>query len=338
MFTVIDIETTGFSEINNDIIEFAYIQFDDNNNYVKAEQLYFYYEGMSWSEEAYRVHNISLDFLKTQKDKFRENLIKMYSVLNHANVIGHNNLRFDCPFIKTWLMRQGIKNLEYNIIQDTMLAYKPVYKKSRIKLTKLVDYIGVTPEIINTLLPVWFPGAESSQAHEAAYDVVATALLALRGLDKKLLTFEPLVTLQQDYTTLDTESLYAEGENLVVGNDDYIVSLNDAGKNNWVLVQHSTSGSVKDFIKTEAVKDLLNKTAHDKKVLPITLTKKVDNTYIGDYNGITFTLNCSKSETFELEFETSYGKFNNGTISIPMIIQNTFTDKDIVDFILSKEE
>ena len=34
MFVVFDLETTGFSELNNDVIELAYIMFDDNNNFV----------------------------------------------------------------------------------------------------------------------------------------------------------------------------------------------------------------------------------------------------------------------------------------------------------------
>ena len=198
MFVVFDIETTGFSEITCDVIQFAYIMFDENMNFVKSEQLYFYYEGMSWSEEAYRVHQIPLEFLKTHKDKFKENLIKMYSVLRNANVIGHNAHHFDCPFCKVWLMRQGIRNLEYRVIQDTMVAFRPLTKKPRIKLTKLAEFVGITPEYVEMMMASWFPTSTARQAHDAAYDVTLTAILTLYGISKKLITFEPLVKLSQD--------------------------------------------------------------------------------------------------------------------------------------------
>lgn len=47
MFVVFDIETTGLSTTSCDIVQFAYIMFDSNNMFVKAENLYYYYEGMS---------------------------------------------------------------------------------------------------------------------------------------------------------------------------------------------------------------------------------------------------------------------------------------------------
>lgn len=193
MFVVYDIETTGFSELNSDVIEFAYIAFDDNNTFIKSEQLYFYYDGMSWSEEAYAVHHISLDFLKTQKDKFRENLLKMYSILNHNNVVGYNNNHFDNPFVKTWLMRMGIRNLEFKISQDLMVCFRPFYHKARIKLVKLAEMCGITPDTVNRYLPMYFPEIKNSHAHEAAYDVVMTALLCFIGMSKKLVTFKPLI-------------------------------------------------------------------------------------------------------------------------------------------------
>ena len=76
MFVVFDLETTGLSSMQNDIIQFSYIMFDSNNMFVRADNLYFYYEGMSWSQEVADIsHGISLDFLKTQADKFKENVI-----------------------------------------------------------------------------------------------------------------------------------------------------------------------------------------------------------------------------------------------------------------------
>ena len=207
MFVVYDLETTGLSEINDDIIEFAYIAFDDNCNFIQSEQLFFYYRGMSWSEDAYKVHHISLDFLETQADKFKENLLKMYAILNHNNVVGYNNNNFDNPFVKTWLMRQGIRNLEFKDTQDVMLAYRPIYKKSKIKLTRLSDMMGYTPELINRYMDIYFPQVGNSQAHEAAYDVVATALLTLSAIPKHLIAFKSILPESHEAEDVMTDML-----------------------------------------------------------------------------------------------------------------------------------
>ena len=208
MFVVYDLETTGLSEINDDIIEFAYIAFDDNCNFIQSEQLFFYYRGMSWSEDAYKVHHISLDFLETQADKFKEDWLKRYASLNHNNVGGYNNNHFDNPFVKTWLMRQGIRNLEFKVTQDVMLAYRPIYKKSKIKLTRLSDMMGYTPELINRYMDIYFPQVGNSQAHEAAYDVVATALLTLSAIPKHLIAFKSILPESHEAEDVMTDMLF----------------------------------------------------------------------------------------------------------------------------------
>lgn len=190
MYVVIDFETTGFDPSTCDIIEFAYAAFEDDGLFVKAERLYFYYKGMSWSEEAFGVHQIPLSFLEKHEDKFKENLIKMYSILNNNTVVGFNCKAFDCPFAVTWLRRQGIYGLCYHRIKDVMLSYKPVTKRARIKLTRLLDMVGITDAAISSFTEKWFGGDENGlRSHEASYDVTATALLTFMGVNKKLMTF-----------------------------------------------------------------------------------------------------------------------------------------------------
>lgn len=187
-FVVFDIETTGFSSITCDIIQFAYCEFH-GGQFVKAENLYFYYDGMSWSDEAEQVHKISRDYLKQYRDDFKTNLLKMYSVLNRSNVCGHNSNHFDCPFVRNWLSRMGMGDFEFGIKQDTMVDMRPIHKRPRIKLTKLSELCGLTQESINYATNMWFGDSNIRNSHDAAYDVTATALITLKGLREGCISF-----------------------------------------------------------------------------------------------------------------------------------------------------
>lgn len=192
MFTVFDLETTGFSGATDDVIQFSYIRFDTLNQAYDSGCLYFYYEGMSWSEEAEAVHHISQDFLRQYEDQFQENCIKMWTILSGSNVSGHNCIGFDCPFVKTWLARQGLINLTFGIINDTMKAFRPVTRSSKVKLTKLSEMCGLTPDVINNAASMWFGTTDVLGAHNATYDTTATAMLTLIAINKGYMTFDPV--------------------------------------------------------------------------------------------------------------------------------------------------
>lgn len=216
MYVVYDLETTGFKSVSDDIIEFAYIMFDDNGLYLRSEQLYFYYKGMSWSEEAYAVHKIPLSFLETQADKFQENIIKMYTVLAYNTVVGYNNDSFDNPFAKNWLARQGLPNLTIGRSVDMMKVCKPLHGKARIKLTTLCEKLGYTPDVINQVNSFYFNTNDTSRAHEAGYDVTATAMLVNYCLNKNMLTFKALNNSASDSTYVDNNAVMLSGNTCTV--------------------------------------------------------------------------------------------------------------------------
>ena len=206
-----DIETTGLSTTSCDIVQFAYIMFDSSNQFVKAENLYFYYEGMSWSQEAAdKSHHLTLEFLKQYEDKFEENLLKMYSVLNRANVCGYNSNHFDCPFVKNWLSRHGLSDFEFGVQQDCMIALRPISKKARYKLVNMVKLFDLTESTIEYCTNIWFSSAGYKSAHDAMYDTTSTALLALQALAKGYITFDytkltPVQTSEDDFDMVDDE-------------------------------------------------------------------------------------------------------------------------------------
>lgn len=205
MFVVFDLETTGFSSIVNDVIQFAYIVYDSNNMIVRAESLYFYYEGMSWSEEAYQVHQISPEMLRQHADKFEENLVKMYATLMLANVCGHNAKSFDCPFATNWLSRMGLPGLQFRKIQDTMLQMRPISRRPKIKLIKLAEMLNVTDEVTRKLTQKVFGDEIAQQAHNAAFDTMRTALITIIGINKHYISFNDEAEDTAIYTDEDLE-------------------------------------------------------------------------------------------------------------------------------------
>ncbi len=326
MFVVFDLETTGFSEATCDIIEFAYVEFDENLQFVKSEQLYFYYKGMSWSEEAYKVHQIPLSFLEKHEDKFRENIIKMYTVLNHANVVGHNALRFDCPFAKTWLLRQGIRNLEYGVIQDTMIAFQPIYHGKRISLVKLAQICGITPDGVNYMLPIWFPNAKPSRSHEAAFDVVETALITLQGLSKNLIRFEPLLLDDMTMESSDISSMYEESHTLV-DPDRFILELvDDEEKVSYHFMNHDYQQYI-DLVPTDVDIERYELT---NKLFPVQLSMVDFNSYVAEVGEVKYTLHIDKNSCDTFTMTTPYGSFNDLDLNITNVIKNNFNKAEEV--------
>lgn len=218
MFVVFDLETTGFSSIRDDVVQFAYIVYDDRNYAVRAESLYFYYEGMSWSEEAYNVHKLSKEFLKTHEDKFEENLIKMYATLMLANVCGHNVKSFDCPFAVNWLARMGMPGLQFRVIQDTMTAFKPVTRRPKISLIKLSNLLGITDDTVIFWVDRVFGDKLGVQAHNAAFDTMRTALITIMGIHKNYINFNPETFVDSSYADedLETEEVDIPRDNLLI--------------------------------------------------------------------------------------------------------------------------
>lgn len=189
MFVVFDLETTGFNAKTDDIIQFAYIAFD-NSVKVHSDILYFYYEGMSWSEEAYEVHHISKEFLEQHKNDFQKNLIRMFTVLGGSDCCGFNNTTFDCPFVQTWLARMGIPGLQFRSVQDIMLAYRPITHRPKISLVNLTELMSVSRETVQKMAQVWFGDVAGTEAHDASYDTAITAYLTILGINKGLVNFD----------------------------------------------------------------------------------------------------------------------------------------------------
>ena len=302
MFVVFDLETTGLSSMQDDIIQFSYIMFDSNNMFVRADNLYFYYEGMSWNQEVADIsHGISLDFLKTQADKFKENVIKMYTVLNHANVCGHNSNSFDCPFVKNWLKRMGLSDFEFGIQQDTMLAFRPYTKRARIKLTKLAAMCGLSDAEVDYATKLWFGIADSTQSHDARFDTAMTALLTIGGINKKLISFDRIVAPSINEDIDDSELDMDDSVTATAQSFDplgYYIQCND----HPITVNHNKHKYAKMAAPNEVTDISMNKDL----LCPGDFKELEEGTYQAEFNGITMTVTQYENEDI-VSIKTPYG-------------------------------
>lgn len=310
MFVVFDLETTGLSSMQNDIIQFSYIMFDSNNMFVRAENLYFYYEGMSWNQEVADIsHGISLDFLKTQADKFKENVIKMYTVLNHANVCGHNSNSFDCPFVKNWLKRMGLSDFEFGIQQDTMLAFRPYTKRARIKLTKLAAMCGLSDAEVDYATKLWFGITDSTQSHDARFDTAMTALLTIGGINKKLITFDRVVAPSINEDIDDSELDMDDSVTATAQSFDplgYYIQCNG----HPIAVNHNKHKYAKMAAPNEVTDISMNKDL----LCPGDFKELEEGTYQAEFNGITMTVTQYENEDI-VSIKTPYGVIPDTTFS-----------------------
>ena len=310
MFVVFDLETTGLSSMQNDIIQFSYIMFDSNNMFVRAENLYFYYEGMSWNQEVADIsHGISLDFLKTQADKFKENVIKMYTVLNHANVCGHNSNSVDCPFVKNWLKRMGLSDFEFGIQQDTMLAFRPYTKRARIKLTKLAAMCGLSDAEVDYATKLWFGITESTQSHDARFDTAMTALLTIGGINKKLITFDRVVAPSINEDIDDSELDMDDSVTATAQSFDplgYYIQCNG----HPIAVNHNKHKYAKMAAPNEVTDISMNKDL----LCPGDFKELEEGTYQAEFNGITMTVTQYENEDI-VSIKTPYGVIPDTTFS-----------------------
>lgn len=310
MFVVFDLETTGLSSMQNDIIQFSYIMFDSNNMFVRADNLYFYYEGMSWNQEVADIsHGISLDFLKTQADKFKENVIKMYTVLNHANVCGHNSNSFDCPFVKNWLKRMGLSDFEFGIQQDTMLAFRPYTKRARIKLTKLAAMCGLSDAEVDYATKLWFGITESTQSHDARFDTALTALLTIGGINKKLISFDRIVAPSINEDIDDSELDMDDSVTATAQSFDplgYYIQCNG----HPIAVNHNKHKYAKMAAPNEVTDISMNKDL----LCPGDFKELEEGTYQAEFNGITMTVTQYENEDI-VSIKTPYGVIPDTTFS-----------------------
>jgi DNA polymerase III epsilon subunit-like protein len=203
LYTIFDLETTGFSGTADSVCQFAFMTVNHNLLPVRARNYYFYKEGMSWSEEAAAVHGLTREFLKQHEKDYEKNLLSMYTVLQRGNLVGHNSNQFDIPFARQFLIREGFPPLQPEICYDTMQLWKRHFGK-RMKLSNLPAELGIKESQIHNLASIMFKDAAGDlRSHNACYDVAATACCLRVAVAKGLCSLQPVpATAQKSMSSL----------------------------------------------------------------------------------------------------------------------------------------
>ena len=189
LYTLIDIETTGFNRVSDEMLEFGYMQIDSKYDIVRHGTLYFYKDGWELNPEAQRVNGITREMLIPHKDEFEGNIVRLYSLMSGGIVIGKNSDSFDIPFITSFLQKYASElrpmcvkatlDLQDVYTKKFQSYYKEKYgvsTRKKGKLEELVVMIGLNDAVIRREFTKRFPD-ERAGAHSALYDVFMSYLL-----------------------------------------------------------------------------------------------------------------------------------------------------------------
>lgn len=186
---ILDLETTGLSNVHDDIVQFAFITIDQDFKVIRAKNCYMYKKGMVWSDKAEAINGLSRKFLSQYEAEFEHNLCLLSTIVQRAAVVGHNVEIFDLPFIKQFLLKNGISAPRESMAYDTMKLFRNSFGK-RMKLTKLTEALGITEELIQNMVQLLFH--DEANAHNAMYDTVATMLCFKRAVARGLCSLKPV--------------------------------------------------------------------------------------------------------------------------------------------------
>lgn len=190
VYTFYDIETNGLSTATAEILEFGYIQTDENFKILRSKSLYFWRDG--WSAGRSDIHGLYPDMLAKYKDDFNKNIAELATIVQQGILIGKKSDAFDYPIVRNMLTRHAKisfecwpKPLGSVDVQDTFAPYyreymgrigQPVSSRKKGKLEEYMPAIGLTDEqVLNMFMRDI--GGDRSKAHTAIFDAYMTMLV-----------------------------------------------------------------------------------------------------------------------------------------------------------------
>ena len=221
IYTILDIETTGFKIHSDDILEVGYIQVNENLDVLRYGNLYFYKEQFNIESDAQQVHKLTRDFLSVHEDAFNGNLVRLYTLMQSGRIIGKHSNQFDIPFIISFLERYAIGVNKVSILESIDLEefytsiYRGWYKKThngettrkKGQLSELVEMLGYSQDKVQSMFSHHIKDIHRNMAHSALYDAYMTFILLERAKSQYSLRLgtkvDPYVELIRNIVTID---------------------------------------------------------------------------------------------------------------------------------------
>lgn len=187
LYTILDIETTGFHKDGGDeILSFGFLRMNSQFEIKASGTLYFYKPNFNVGKyPACTVHKLTREFMEPYGKDFKDNIKKMYSLCYNSTIIGKNSTSFDMPFIKNFIKRHcpTLDELKYFKTFDVQSEFSSIYRSKTGNTNKgtLTDYINclnITKDDINKVYNS-LPNKDGANMHMhgALYDTIATYLV-----------------------------------------------------------------------------------------------------------------------------------------------------------------
>lgn len=140
-----DIETTGFDWARGDrVIEIGAVEVIDGKITDNSFHEYINPDGKIIPPDSYMVHKISNDFL-IDKPKFAEVAPRFLEFIGDSQIVAHNGIDFDFPFINYELAQIGLKQIQRSQQVDSIvIARNRVYGPKSYSLDSLAKWFGVS--------------------------------------------------------------------------------------------------------------------------------------------------------------------------------------------------
>ena len=141
-FVVFDLETTGFSPINDDIIEIGAVKVKNGEIIDEFQSLV--YTDKVLSREIEELTNITNHMVK-KAEKIDIVFDKFLDFVGDNTLVAHN-LKFDLSFINNFLEKSQDRRFENTAIDTLNLSRALVDELKKYKLNKLADYFDIALE------------------------------------------------------------------------------------------------------------------------------------------------------------------------------------------------
>jgi len=140
-----DIETTGFEYMRGDrCIEIGAVEVVDGKLTQNSFHEYINPDGKIIPPEAYMIHKISNAFLE-DKPKMAEVAPRFLEFIGDSQIVAHNGLDFDFPFINYELEKLNLRPIQRSQMLDSIvIARNRVYGPKTYTLDALAKWFGVS--------------------------------------------------------------------------------------------------------------------------------------------------------------------------------------------------